>query len=72
MFKKKSTSVEKSNSKAIIEKLDKDMLRNVLGGGDPVPGLDVNLEPHIPGGITASAPSAPSSTSSATATGIKH
>ena len=74
MFKKifgKKTANETA-SKSSIEKLDKNILKNVIGGGDPVPGLDVNLEPHIPGGITASAPSAPSSTSSATATGIKH
>ncbi|HXD93943.1 MAG TPA: hypothetical protein VNX01_12080 [Bacteroidia bacterium] len=55
MFKKifgKKTN-ESSAAKSNVEKLDKNSLKNVIGGGDPIPGLDVNLEQH-PGGITAS------------------
>jgi hypothetical protein len=62
IFGKKSTE---STVKSTIEKLDKNSLKNVIGGGDPIPGLDVNLEQH-PGGITAT----PGATTSPT--GIKH
>jgi hypothetical protein len=39
--KKETTAI-----KAKVEKLDKILLKNTIGGGDPIPGLDVNLEQH--------------------------
>ena len=56
MFKK-MFGKESETKNAKIVTLDKKELKNVLGGGDPVPGLDVNLEQR-PGGIIATGTSA--------------
>jgi hypothetical protein len=45
MFKKLFKAKKQTTAtKAKVEKLDKNLLKNTIGGGDPVPGLDVNLE----------------------------
>jgi bacteriocin-like protein len=68
MFKNLFNSKKENTTNLKVEKLDKNQLKNVIGGGDPVPGLDVNLEQH-PGGITAT-PTA--GTGTAAPTGLKH
>jgi bacteriocin-like protein len=37
-----------------ITGIDKKELKNVIGGGEPIPGLDVNLEQHPPGKVVTS------------------
>ena len=49
MFKK-LFSKKASPLTARIEAMDKKALGNVTGGGEPIPGLDVALDPH-PGGV---------------------
>jgi hypothetical protein len=46
MFKKMFSGKSKSNNSKSAT-LDKNALKNVVGGGDPVPGLDFNVDQTV-------------------------
>jgi len=47
LFGKKNQSKNELKSDKFVA-LDENQSKHLLGGGDPVPGLDVNLEQHPP------------------------
>ena len=48
MFKKLFKSKQQTTTKTKVETISKNALKNIIGGGDPIPGIDVKLG-HNPG-----------------------